>query len=139
MNTVRFSGPVWHLFTQTPSQIFNKEQRLSSADYGHNHQIETQTEMLSVYLLHRLEQCLPIILKSHDQLQLGASRFHGCEKKQARCSGQTIKHNQREDNKRLCKASDSHAYLRLWRIGRPHNGTVCFTRDRKCMCLVIYH
>lgn len=31
------------------------------------------------YLLHRLEQRLSIVLESHDQLQLGASRFHGWE------------------------------------------------------------
>lgn len=37
------------------------------------------------YLLHRLEQCLSIVLESHDQLQLGASWFHGWEGKQWRC------------------------------------------------------
>lgn len=32
---------------------------------------------LGCYLLHGLEQRLSIILECHDQLQLGATRFHG--------------------------------------------------------------
>lgn len=38
-----------------------------------------KSNRLLCYLLHRLEQCLSIVLESHDQLQLGASRFHGWE------------------------------------------------------------
>lgn len=36
------------------------------------------------HLLHWFEQCLSIILERHDQLQLGASWFHCCGKKQNR-------------------------------------------------------
>lgn len=34
-------------------------------------------EGLRCYLLHGLEQGLSVVLESHDQLQLGASGFHG--------------------------------------------------------------
>lgn len=34
-------------------------------------------EELRCYLLHGLEQSLSVVLESHDQLQLGASGFHG--------------------------------------------------------------
>lgn len=32
----------------------------------------------SRYLLHGLEQRLSVVLESHDELQLGAARFHSC-------------------------------------------------------------
>lgn len=34
-------------------------------------------EELRWYLLHGLEQSLSVVLERHDQLQLGASGFHG--------------------------------------------------------------
>lgn len=34
-------------------------------------------EELRCYLLHGLEQSLSVVLEGHDQLQLGASGFHG--------------------------------------------------------------
>lgn len=33
---------------------------------------------LRCYLLHGLEESLSVVLEGHDQLQLGASGFHGC-------------------------------------------------------------
>lgn len=39
-----------------------------------------QTHTLTAYSLHRFEECLAVVLQCHDELQLGASRFHGCRK-----------------------------------------------------------
>lgn len=102
------------------------------------------------YLLHRLEQCLSIVLESHDQLQLGASRFHGweetkwavrsasklnCLRHKHTCTN-TWMHSKKTKQNKTCTAVLLFAIMEKCNFAWMHNRTITsagqFPRHCKC-------
>lgn len=98
------------------------------------------------YLLHGLEQGLSVVLESHDELQLGATRFHGC----VAGGGE----GRRKNNNRALKCLidiwswhiDTHAivnmsgapmlrHLQLCLLNWPKSNLVVIRRWSLCVCL----